>query len=321
MEPNTTPGASPELNAAPSATEPAKKSKGLLAATVIFAILAIVGIGAGVYFFMDSNKKATENADLRAKIDLLQTETGAKLVEDDQNGTTVNTSESAGDQIKAMLTSLSETLHKEYFKYDFKTVFGDNGIIKVPGTETLTGAESYGIVSVPYDGNSSSYDDLNPGAVDLIKRKLTESGFAISVESLLFGDELFYNSQDGVYCWLSNYSLPIWMNCSSEKWISKEKQEFITALAAATPDNIKYINGDADRIENSPVTPYQTLTASTLGAALIYYRTSPTSDWVFFRGAQDIASCSEYDTTDLKNAFAGDACWDEATMQQSTVQP
>ena len=49
MEPNITPGASPELNTASTPAEPAKKSKGLLAATIIFASLAIAGIGFGVY--------------------------------------------------------------------------------------------------------------------------------------------------------------------------------------------------------------------------------------------------------------------------------
>lgn len=76
-------------SAAPTVDKTSKKSKGLLAATIIFAVIAIAGIAAAIYFFIDANNKAAANADLRAKFDLVKMETGAELVEKEENGTTV----------------------------------------------------------------------------------------------------------------------------------------------------------------------------------------------------------------------------------------
>ncbi len=76
-------------SAASTADKTPKTSKGLLVATIIFAVIAIAGIAAAIYFFIDANNKATTNADLRAKLDLVKMETGAELVEKEENGTTV----------------------------------------------------------------------------------------------------------------------------------------------------------------------------------------------------------------------------------------
>ena len=67
---------------------PAKKSKGLIALSVIAIVLAIAGAAFGVYYFMDSNNKSSEIDNLRTKITLLKTET-----ETSSNKTTVTIAE------------------------------------------------------------------------------------------------------------------------------------------------------------------------------------------------------------------------------------
>lgn len=81
MEPNLENVSNEIVNASTSTPTPAPapvkpaKSKGLVAATVIFAILAIAGIAGAVYFYMDANNKAAEKAELQAKLDLVEVET------------------------------------------------------------------------------------------------------------------------------------------------------------------------------------------------------------------------------------------------------
>lgn len=49
-----------------------KKSKGPVLGMALLAILALAGIGFGIYMFMDSNKKADEIKDLKSKISTLE---------------------------------------------------------------------------------------------------------------------------------------------------------------------------------------------------------------------------------------------------------
>lgn len=90
MEPNLENVSNEIVNAsttAPVAVPPKPpKSKGLIASTIIFAILAVAGIAGAVYFYMDSSNKTADNTKLQAELDLIKNETGAELVEND--GTT-----------------------------------------------------------------------------------------------------------------------------------------------------------------------------------------------------------------------------------------
>lgn len=78
------------------------------------------------------------------------------------------------------------------------------------------------------------------------------------------------------------------------------------------------------KIRDSQVNGYQSAQASVgdvkgMGgyAALFYKKDGGT--WKYFKGTQEIIPCTEYNTTDLRNAFMGDACWDTATNKESTV--
>lgn len=71
MEPNSN-ASTIEPADQPKVTEPTaqpKSNKPLLVTTIITSLLALAGIGASIYFFMDSNNKSTEISNIRANLD------------------------------------------------------------------------------------------------------------------------------------------------------------------------------------------------------------------------------------------------------------
>lgn len=93
MDPNLQNVSNEIVNASAPASAPApgkpKSSKGAIATIILLAILAIGGIAGAIYFYMDANNKATENAELSAKLDLIESETGVEVTEkEDEDGNT-----------------------------------------------------------------------------------------------------------------------------------------------------------------------------------------------------------------------------------------
>lgn len=104
------------------------------------------------------------------------------------------------------------------------------------------------------------------------------------------------------------------------------KKDLINELGAAMPNSSLLVFSDP-QIKNSNFAPYQTLEtgacnidAAGCGVAL-YYRTSPTSNWVYFTGAQSVLSCSEYNTLDLRRAYLDTPCYedDKTTLSKVTL--
>lgn len=113
--------------------------------------------------------------------------------------------------------------------------------------------------------------------------------------------------------------------------LDEESKEILNGLMAALrragrSENMlsPTVNLD-DSIVNSDFEPYQRITVGLRsinylgGAAGLFYRVSPTSEWVFFTGTQAVLDCSAYDTVDLKRAFVGEVCYDAETGTNSVV--
>ncbi len=89
------------------------------------------------------------------------------------------------------------------------------------------------------------------------------------------------------------------------------------------------INVAEQDIKNSTVSPYQTVVANIvidLGgnyttSPALFYRVSPNAEWQYFTLSQGQLPCSDYNTDDLKKAYAGETCFNETNGTQSTVQP
>ena len=75
MEETNNQTTSPET---PIKQQPNPKPKALIATSIIASTVAIAGIATGIYFYLDASSKATDNANLQAKIDLLESENGTE---------------------------------------------------------------------------------------------------------------------------------------------------------------------------------------------------------------------------------------------------
>lgn len=105
-------------------------------------------------------------------------------------------------------------------------------------------------------------------------------------------------------------------------WLTEADKDLILELETAYYDkegrypSVIYNIRD---IKNSQYEPYQTLMASVGGGVGLFYRTSSEERWRYFTGGQAAPDCNEYDTEDLKKAYAGEVCYNGTV--QSTVQP
>lgn len=327
MESNNEPisSSAPSAESSPIVADAAttKKSKGLIATTIIAVILAIAGIAASVYFFMDNNNKTAEITNLKSKIDLLKLETGAEFIEKEENGaevTIVEISDSSQQEVKNIAKQIYDSVSSNITGGRFYTVFSDGSFIKIPGTDIWTTSnESYGVISEVSYYDSSIEKQIMDTAYSYAKEVLSNNGFVETKDEISMSTKLFYNSNTSIYCMVSESSLPFRAECSKDTWISDEDKELVVSLAKNF--GYSYIAAKSSNIKNSSVSPYQRLTANGAGAALLFYRVSPNSEWQFFTATQAELLCSDYDTNDLKNAFAGERCWDSAASQESKVQP
>lgn len=69
-------------------------------------------------------------------------------------------------------------------------------------------------------------------------------------------------------------------------------------------------------IRDSEYASYQNVTIANTTHVMLFYRQSPTSEWVYFTDTQSPIDCSEF-TGELQKGFAGDICYDGA--QESRV--
>jgi hypothetical protein len=54
---------------------------------------------------------------------------------------------------------------------------------------------------------------------------------------------------------------------------------------------------------------------------MLFYRVSPEAEWQYFTATQGLMPCTNYNTEDIRNAFAGETCFDESNGETLTVQP
>lgn len=300
-----------------SAPEKPKKSKGLVITVIIMTIFAIAGIAAAIYFFMDANNKANDNSELKAKLDLIEAETGTELIETEQGGAAVTVvAESTDDAVKAIVSKIYDALSEDLPNQRFYRIFDGDGIIKIPNSDVYTIAEkSYGVTS---GSQTNNHDEIMQKAHPIARSVLTSNGYSM-VKELMFGDELYYNQNSDIYCWISMSSSPFSSDCSSGKWLSEENAGLILALAKAADTD--FVSASSKDIQNSSISPYQKLTGRVANAAGLFYRVSPNAEWQFFTGTHVIVDCDKFNTEDLRKAFAGDTCWDDATGQEATIKP
>lgn len=125
---------------------------------------------------------------------------------------------------------------------------------------------------------------------------------------------VYGNAQDYVY----------YLECAKTDWawLTEDEKELVGELETAYHNKtgeypITLYNYD-NEIKDSQYAPYQTLRTEVGGGYGLFYRVGPEEEWQYFAGGQSYLECSEYNTEELKKAYAGEVCYNGS--QESIVQ-
>lgn len=307
------------VNVAPAVK---KTSKAPLFASVLFGVLAVAGVGFGVFEYLENNKNSSEIKDLKAEIANLKgfksEKTNVKPTDlnsgnDIENADFTIMDEEVRDVVDEFEVFFMDKIGREPDSYFYDHVYFKNTELK---TNTILD-KAY---SFYYDGSlgldSDEFEQFNKDVVN----KFAALGFEEREDLRLLSDITFENS-DGILCtYVSGIS------CGYKGWIEEETITFVNELAEAYKDVRGdypfFLNVQDPVIMNSRVEPYQNLAVMEADAVSVYYRESPDAKWKYFTGVQDYAACSDYNTPELKKAFAGDRCYDTANENtEAVVEP
>lgn len=314
-----------------------KKPRGLIIATIITSIIALISVIFTIVTLIRADKKSAEISELNAKINLLQQETGTYA---NKNGTTITIVEPAANQsgvfgvkdletrivlaeVKATLDAIAGS-SAEYV--DFEAISKDERESKC-SYESYTIFEPLKTVTLLDKSYSIRYDSNNvdePLLVeDKIAKKLASLGFAETKPTTsIWSSRIYTNPDSNIICSVNYFGT----SCGYYKWVYDDTITMVNQLAEAYKNKEGEYPGvitlcEYSTIEDSSVSPYQTIGVSFDGAGGSFYRVSPSAEWQFFGGGQTAFSCDEYNTQDLKNAYAGEVCYDEVSGTNLTVQP
>ncbi len=291
-----------------------KKSKNpLLVPLILVSVLALAGIGFGVFEILaqklPKSSVSSENENPEVAKD--------NAPEKDELEVKSSNKETEVKEVKEIVGKIYEKLADELGARNFYQIFGNGSFILLPDSDLYTlSEESYGVSSTIASLDSDFERQTMDNASDYVEEVLTANDYAFVEEVGLGGNKLFYNSDKKIYCLSDQDTFPFDVDCANVNWISNEKKELVLTLAKVA--DVNYVNAKVANIENSPVSPYQRLTASSWNYAMLFYRPSPDSDWVYITGTQDLVSCDIYDE-EAKKAYAGEKCWDTEKNQESTL--
>jgi len=136
------------------------------------------------------------------------------------------------------------------------------------------------------------------------------------------GNEIFFNEKTGVVCNVAEFPL---FACGYKTWYDTEdaalSNELAQVILEATGESPKLVVAEVGHIKDSEVSPYQNITVMRGGYASLLYRVSPDSSWQYFTSGQSGPLCSEYNTEDLRKAFAGFKCFSDEPGPMLDVKP
>ena len=250
------------------------------------------------------------------------TSNNAATIETDTNESTITVSGDKTEQdVRNTVQKLYETTNGE-FNSKFIRTYDDNLFMSIDGAKSLLPAKkTYGLF-VHYN----DYDSIDSEEqLNIFISTLSKLGFIKNdeIDSSPMINELYdyINRNNGVACSLSG----VRVTCAHESWVSNETIELANELADAyyaKKGAFPYtLDTNSINITDSEIPTYQKMMIPSGNAMALFYRTPNSDEWQYFTSTQFLIPCEEYNTADLKNAFAGSQCEDIATGQQLTVQP
>jgi len=158
---------------------------------------------------------------------------------------------------------------------------------------------------------------------------------SLSEEAVEFNATATYWSSEDAVCQILNSPFEDFANASYTLVVTCANiADYTDTAAAAKPFYDAYAKSSeqfkdnkiftAAKILDSETSGYKvaTITLSSYGATVggfvgLFYQT-PDAAWHYFKGAQGVVNCSDYNTVDLKKAYVGDDCY--STSGQKFVQ-
>lgn len=280
-------------------------------ATVVLAILVVVCAGLAVYFAMKRGQQEAETDDYSEQVTALEAE-----IKDDE---AVREITQLLDQKLQEMLVLGEQRFEAYATYNSDPIV----VYQLENVPALVGlTRTYGSY-VPRQENEAligrfvGTDEVKVALISV----LTEQGFRKYDYAGWYGEQ-YLNAETGVMCAISEPRLPYSYQCGHIQTANTDNLELVKALGEAlmrAEMGVRYIDTSQAEVKTSLVRPYQKVSVGLLGATGIFYRRDPNEPWQFFTAAQGMTPCSDYNTDDLRKAFAGEACLDMETGEMLKV--
>jgi|GEM_PF-1686935 len=194
--------------------------------------------------------------------------------------------------------------------------------------------------STEYEAKVERIKDKAENALQAIRNKLIEKGYTESVTQDVSDSGMYEADFTGTYALCYVYMISglnaadpkgssAGLTCAdieSYETTAKQMEPFATAYEVtssySSAEPTLYTNLRASK---SSVSGYERATVGISGIvgaggfAGLFYKT-PSMDWKFFTGTQEIVPCDAYSTDDIKKAYLGEPCYDQASDNQTTVK-
>lgn len=302
------PIATPPLNA----PKKSHKKRNIIIAVVVLLLLAAGTIAAIMLFSTpkkDTAKKST--ADTAAPLD------DAQGIVTKINTAITDTSKDTYQNPQVSFTSPTSAQPAVSPSYQVK------------GTDYyVTTTQAYGLnIQKTVDTNSETGVDtvFTQGIMDQVTATLVANKYNKTTE---FASGIEYQS-NAVICTVSGTdSIPMYVTCANKNAYAKASTDLkplVMAYRASNPAGNPDTVYSLSTIRSSSVDGYQNAVVSVGyrqsnggGGGAFFYRKEP-GDWQFFKQSQSAFSCSEFNTNDLKAAFADESCVSD-TNTNTTVK-
>ncbi|MBR2658673.1 hypothetical protein IKD57_02120 [Candidatus Saccharibacteria bacterium] len=333
-----------EIATSPQPIAPAKPTDKKKVIALVVVLVLIVATLATVLIVQNLNNRSTKSTNTAPQTSSDETIDDSEDNCEDSNSDDCKTSESSSEQsssevvtkdTKEEVKSLMETFKSAAESaavntfgqsIDLSIAYYDNGGVSYKFDGAKVATPTTGAYSLFTADASNSDTPIIETMGNAITAKAKELGFIEYTENTynLAGRPSYYLPSSQIICAGIDVGTIYYINisCASTSWHTQESIDLTNQLADAYYAKVgSYphdINATYPKIENSLYRPYQRMETTTLGAILLFYRTSPDAAWQFFKGTQAISSCDEFNTPDLRRAFAGTTCVTNG-YQQTTV--
>lgn len=307
-----------------------KKAKWPFVVLGVVVILALVGGVVAILAMRKADSEMTNGTEGENGAGSAENGGGGGIDGEESGGTMME--EKKEVMVQKLVAEVKVQIEKDVAEYGIKlNEFQDENLIyyRPEGFEVAIALNrSYGFeVAGQNEVNLNELENQGYYAYKEIGEMLENKGFVRldgNYATGSAGSEILYvNEGDGIVC-----GVPFWgvsLSCAATDWYDKDDAELSNELAKvyneATGENATLLRARVADIKNSPVAPYQNISVGMQGFGAMFYRMSPEAEWVYFTSGQMGPSCEDFNTDDVRKAFAGESCWSEGEGFDAVVEP